>query len=118
VGTTSLEFALILTAFLWLVPGTIDMARYFFTVQGVMSEAGRMSLMDSNWGPCGIDYWGDIASIAPLLDPTRVKLCVSRGYIGSGPTTMSVTVRYPFTPFTPGLSALTRTISESTSYTY
>lgn len=120
-GTTSLEFALILTAFLWLVLGTIDIARYFFMVQGVlgvMSEAGRVSLMDPDWGPCGTDTWDNIGSVAPLLNPAQVYLCVTQGYVGSGPTTVSVTVTYPFTPFTPGLSALTGTISESTSYTY
>lgn len=120
-GTTTLEFALVLLSFLWLVMGTIDIARYFFMVQGVlgvMSEAGRVSLMDPNWGPCGTDSWDDIASIAPLLNPSQVYLCVTQGYVGSGPTTVSVTVTYPFTPFTPGLSALTGTISESTAYTY
>jgi Flp pilus assembly protein TadG len=53
-GTTSLEFALVLASFLWLLLGTIDIARYLYTVQaliGLMGEAGRVALMDTTWAP-------------------------------------------------------------------
>jgi hypothetical protein len=120
-GTTSVEFAIILLAFLWLLLGTIDLARYFYTVQavvGLMSEAGRVSLMDPEWGPCGNNSWTDIATISPLLDSNQVNLCVSQGLAGVGVNTVKVTVTYPFTPYTPGLSALAGTITETTTYTY
>ena len=85
-GTTSVEFALVLVAFLWLLLGTIDLARYFYTVQalvGLLSEAGRVSLMDPGWGPCGNDSWTDIATISPLLDTSQVYLCVDQGLAGT-----------------------------------
>ncbi|MGA3399361.1 MAG: TadE family protein [Acetobacteraceae bacterium] len=120
-ATTSVEFALVLTAFLWLLLGTIDLARYFLTVQavvGLLGEAGRVSLMDPNWAPCGNNSWTDIATISPLLDASQVYLCVYQGESGVGPNTVSLTVSYPFTPYTPGLGGLAGTITEATSYSY
>ncbi len=120
-GSTSIELALVLLSFLWLLLGTIDLARYLFTVQSVvalMSEAGRVSLMDPSWAPRGVNSWSQIATIAPLLDPAQVSLDVSQGFTGVGPVYVYVTVSYPFTAFAPGLSGLNGTITESTAYTY
>jgi len=120
-GTTSVEFALILVAFLWLLLGIIDLSRYFYTVQavvGLLGEAGRVSLMDPDWQPCGTASWSDAATIAPLLDASQVYVCVTQGPGGVGVNTVNVMVTYPFTPFTPGLSALAGTITETTNYSY
>jgi hypothetical protein len=120
-GTTSIELALVLLLFLWLLVGTIDLARYLFTVQavvGLMGEAGRVSLMNQLWHPCGTDSWADIATISPLLDASKVNLCVAQSGAGVGLNTVTVTVSYPFTPYTPGLSGLGGTITEKTAYSY
>ena len=126
-GTSSIELAFILPAFLWLLLGTIDIARYLYTVQalvGLMGEAGRVAIMDSNFGnglpPCSNNYWSQIATIAPLLDANNVSLCVTPASwsSGSGVITVTVSVSYPFTPYTPGLGALAGPITEATNYTY
>ncbi|HTC07806.1 MAG TPA: TadE family protein [Acetobacteraceae bacterium] len=123
-GTSSIELAFILPAFLWLLLGTIDIARYLYTVQalvGLMGEAGRVATMGGNfdWGQCSNNWWPQIATIAPLLDANNVTLCVTPGGgSGSGPITMNVQVSYPFTPYTPGLGALAGPITEATNYTY
>jgi Flp pilus assembly protein TadG len=122
-GTTSIEFALILVWFLWLLLGTIDIARYLYTVQalvGLMGEAGRVALTNPNFGPCGPNSWTQIATIAPLLDANAVNLCVTPAALsaGFGVITVNVQVQYQFTPYTPLLGALAQTITETTNYTY
>jgi hypothetical protein len=120
-GTTSIEFALVLVWFLWLLLGTIDIARYLYTVQalvGLMGEAGRVALMDPTWGPQGTNSWSQIATIAPLLDANQVTLMVYPAQSNVGVNMVTVSVSYPFTPYTPGLAALTQTITETTKYSY
>jgi Flp pilus assembly protein TadG len=123
-GTSSLEFAMILPAFLWLLLGTIDVARYLYTVQaliGLMGEAGRVAIMNPNFGQCpgsNSNWWPQIATIAPLLDANNVNLCVSEPSAGTGALTVSVSVSYKFVAYTPLLNALNGPITESTSYTY
>jgi hypothetical protein len=120
-AATSLEFALVLSAFLWLFLGTIDVARYVFVVQGLvglLGEAGRQSLMDPNWAPCGTNSWTNIATISPLLDANNVTLCVYQGLSDNGVNQATVIVQYQFTPYTPGLAGLGGPITETTTYTY
>ena len=130
---SSLEFAFILPAFLVLLMGTIDVARYLYTVQalvGLMGEAGRVAIMAGHpdWPQCpnqASNWWPQTATIAPLLDANNVYLCITPGGgSGAGPLTMSVQVSYPFVTYTPffgkltGLSGLNGQITELTSYTY
>jgi Flp pilus assembly protein TadG len=119
-GVSTLEFALVGVAFLMFLLGGFDLARYIFTVQSmvaVMTQAGRYSLANPTWGPCGVDSWTGIATVAPFLDSSQVNLCVLQTS-GTGLSTSTVTVTYPFTAVTPGLTALTGTITETTTYSY
>jgi Flp pilus assembly protein TadG len=116
-----LELALVLVPFVWLMLGTIDIARYIFTLQqvvGLLSEAGRMSLTSIDWAPFGTNSWAGISTVAPLLDPTQVTLDVTQGLSGVGVYYSSVTVQYPFVAYTPGLAMLSGTITETTNYAY
>lgn len=84
---SSLEFAFILPAFLVLLMGTIDVARYLYTVQalvGLMGEAGRVAIMAGHpdWPQCpnqASNWWPQTATIAPLLDANNVYLCITPG---------------------------------------
>jgi Flp pilus assembly protein TadG len=115
-GTTSLEFAFILPWFLWLLLGTIDIARYLYTVQaliGLMGEAGRLAIMNPIAPPPGTEQ---IATIAPLLDANQVTLTVTQTSYNL--YTVTVQVQYQFVAYTPLLGGLSGPITESTTYTY
>ncbi len=119
-ATTSIEFALVLLVFLWMLFGTIDIARYLFITQslvGLMGEAGRASIFEQ-FSPTCPTTWANISTVAPLLDASQVTLCIQQSGTGGGNIWVTVQVSYPFTPYTPGLSALGGTITEYTQYTY
>ena len=128
-GTTSLEFALHPAGVPGLLLGTIDIARYLYTVQalvGLMGEAGRVAIMDPNLDvatvPQPTNWWPQLRRSLRCLTPTT-SICASprrRVRLAPGPITVSVTVSYPFVTYTPvfgkltGLSGLNGQITEST----
>ena len=124
-GISSLEFALVFVPFIWLMTGIFDIGRYFFTIQSMvtlMSEAERYSMLNPLWAPCGTDSWAGAATLAPLLDPTEINLCVTplNGVGTNGPgavTQIQLTVSYPFTAITPGLGLLDHTSSNPLTQT-
>lgn len=124
-GTTTLEFALILIPFLWLIMSMFDLGRYLYTIQALvtqMADAHRFeiishSINSSNGMPQGCSDFNDWSSLTaaappPMLDPSQGTVCVT--LISSqtqwGATQVQVTVQYPFIPITPGLAALTHVI--------
>jgi hypothetical protein len=133
-GVTSLELALVLVVFMWLLMGVFDLGRYFFTVQSMvtlMAEAGRyvtiagegsgtalQGVAAQGAGPeCyAINTFSSISAVVPppLLDPTQGQICINvLTPFGLGVNQIQVTVNYPFTAFTPGLSGLNGTLTEN-----
>ena len=127
-GTTSLELALVMLPFLWLMMGTIDIGRYLFTVQSmttVMTDAHRSVMLAyaagggnavpegcfnfSSWSSTAHQYANTTDGPPPLLDPAQGTVIVTAitKIIGWGTQQMQVTVRYPFVPITPWLNLLT-----------
>jgi hypothetical protein len=123
-GVTSLELALILAPFLWLMLGIFDLGRYFFTVQSMvtlMAEAERFAIVNPSavaWPPCSRGNWSSVANATPLLDPAQVDVCIQAVNVGAV-TQIQVQVTYPFSAMTPGLkSALDGPLTETTTYIY
>jgi hypothetical protein len=121
-GVTSLELALVLLPFLFLMTAVFDLGRYLFTVQSMvtlMTEAARYSKVYPDQTPlCGVNTWPNTATVAPLLDPTQVNLCITSLNPTYGVMQVQVTVTYPFTAATPGLSTLDGTLTETATYSY
>ena len=123
-GVTSLEVALVLGPFLFLLLGVCDFGRYFFTLQSMttlMAEAARTAII---YGPyseqapgCGPNSWPGISTVAPLLDPAQVYLCINPISL-YGVSQVQVTVQYPFDANTPGLSALSGLLQQTATYSY
>lgn len=116
-GTSSLEFAIILLAFLILLLGTTDVARYLFTLQSMQTlanQAARYGSLPTNstsyLSPsCPVDLTALPFTPPPFLD-SSAQLCVAIGNDAtSGASTVTATVTSSFTAFTPGFSALTTT---------
>jgi Flp pilus assembly protein TadG len=129
-GVASLELALVLVVFMVLLVGTFDLARYFYTVEAMttlLADAGRYSMIRGSTaitkgGPIPIDSWISdplvTVGIPPLLDPAQGTICIAyteSGTLAVGVNTLQVTVIYPFTAMTPGLSALSETMQTTRS---
>jgi Flp pilus assembly protein TadG len=118
-GTTSLEFALILQAFLLLMLGTTDVARYLFTLQSMQTLADQAAragtLPTSSAGYLSPQSCTALTSTTlpfsppPFLD-SSAQLCLVLGTdTASGANTVTATVTANFSAVTPGLSTLTST---------
>jgi hypothetical protein len=128
-GTSSLELALVLVAFLMLLLGTMDIARYLFTMQSVgylVDRAVREGVLNSSYamgaqgGPCPLVSSQTLHfATPPFMDPGTTMCVIQTGNTGGG-TLVTVTVTSPFVSFTPGLSALTSTtqLTETLQMTY
>jgi Flp pilus assembly protein TadG len=119
-GVTSLEAALIMLPFLFIVLLTFDLARYLFIVQSmltVMTDAERAAMIGTVQN-CATGWWPNTAIVAPLLDPSQVYLCVEPINATGTVNQIQVTVRYPYTTATPMFGALNGTLSETTTYSY
>lgn len=129
-GTASLELALVLIGFLMLLLGTIDIARYLFTMQTVSflaDRAARAAVVNSSFAlgsvgeSCPTVSGSTLPFTAPPFDPATT-MCVLQNETASqsGGYVVTVTVSAPFTSVTPGLSALTGTsqITETLQITY
>jgi hypothetical protein len=120
---TSLELALVLVAFLWMMMGIFDLARYLVIVQSLvtlMTDAERYAVIDpldaTNY--CfGAATWPNTATSAPLLDPNQVNVSICQVTV-AGVNQMQVTATYPFAAITPGLEALNGTVTETTIYAW
>jgi hypothetical protein len=129
-GVTSLEFALTAVPFLWLMFGIFDLARYFFIVQALitlMTDVQRFIFVAGENGAVQ-QYQGTLAYkngyasvvVPPPLDPTQGALSVTYLNLagGFGVNQVQVTLNYPFTAMTPGLSLLNGMIQEQATYSY
>jgi hypothetical protein len=115
-GVTSLELALVLVPFLWMTMAIIDLGRYFFTVQSMvtlMTDAQHYAMINpalvNNIRCYDFKSWpGPTAATSQMLDPTSDLLCVDFPNQPNVYNVMQVkiTVRNSFVPITPGLSAL------------
>jgi Flp pilus assembly protein TadG len=108
-GVTSLELALVIVPFLWMLLGIFDLGRYLFTVQSMvtlMTDAQRTVLVavenqnqTTNFhGLYTLDEWSAAtgAVLPPLLFDTahgQVNVTFQGGY---GVTQVQVQVIYPF----------------------
>jgi len=136
-GVTSLELALVMVPFMYLLMAVTDLARYFFTIQAMttlMNDTIRydwLYYVDHNTfssmdGGCYTTFSAAQAvsgvAASPLLsnttDPT-IQLCVdynpvtnvATGQYGGAVYQSLVVVQYPFTTITPGLSGLNGTLT-------
>lgn len=101
-------------AFLMLLFGIIDVARYLFTLQSMdalANRAVRAGVANSTFalggaGACPVVSAGSLPfPLPPFLDP-NTTLCVIQT-VATGGNVVTVTVAAPFDAVTPGLSALT-----------
>ena len=127
-GVTSLELALVMIPFLWMMTGVIDIGRYLFTVQAlttVVTDAQRTAMLAfnahgeisvpegcfdfSSWSATARQFVNTPDSPPPLLDPAKGTVIVVSitNIVGWGTRQTQVTARYPFEPITPWLNLLT-----------
>jgi len=126
---------LVLVPFMWIFLGAIDLGRYFFTVQSMvtlLTDSQRAVMIitedylvgaDGLYNCYDLGSWSTSLAIAtpPLLVPASGQACISfldvQNRFG-GVQQIQVTVTYPFTTITPGLSGWDSTLSESATYSY
>jgi Flp pilus assembly protein TadG len=131
-GVTSLEWALVSVAFMLLFISIIDLARYMIVLQSVanvMAEQGRQcqvspgNCASSGWNAAA---WGPLSNIAPLLDTSQFVITAATGnnastspYPSAYPAAVNivqVTVSYPYQAWSPWLSSLNATVTETATY--
>jgi hypothetical protein len=141
-GVTTVEWALVMTTFLFMIFSITDMAWFMIVSQSLttlMAEAGRQTLVAPNdFPPCtgAPGSWPTGAQITPLLDPNQVYVCVNpypssvgpNGDSVAGTIVVDVTVSYPYSATMPWMSVLngsclmpdgvTPAICESATYVY
>jgi hypothetical protein len=136
-GVTSLELALVLAGFMFLMTAIFDLGRYFFAIQSMvtlMNDAARYEMILANFAstvqPEVISAWtGSTGSdrlrqvpMPPLLDGGQGTISVNFLNQNNVPapsmTQMTVTVTYPFTATSPWLSSLSGTLTETATYSY
>jgi TadE-like protein len=127
-GTTSLEMAAVMVAFLTLLLGAMDLGRYLFTVQSIQALVGQAeragvvgNLLLGSGSSCPLVSSIPTSTLGftppPFLDP-GATLCVTNNGNVSAIVTVTVTVTSPFTSFTPGLGSLTGTLTQSAQVSY
>ena len=121
-GATSLEFALVLLAFLVLLLGIVDVSRYLYTLQA-MSDLASRAARAGVAGTLAAQSCQDVSSsplpftVPPLLDPAT-QLCVTIGNdTASGATTITATVTSPYTSTLIGNAGLSTTSDSPMSVT-
>lgn len=125
-GTTSLEMAVILSAFLVLLLGITDVARYLMTLQSVdylattAARAGVASAtfaLGSTSGSCPTVASSTLPFTAPpFLDPATT-LCVIQT-TATGGTVVTAQASAPFVSVTPVVSAFPSTITTTVQLTH
>ncbi len=123
-GAASAEFALVGAAFLMLLLGGMDAARYLATVEAVRSataEAARLvvlrggaNLNAGNAACAGLA--GPLlgaATRAPLLEAAALSVTLSGCATSGVVTSVTVTASYPFAFVLPWFGASGRTITEA-----
>jgi hypothetical protein len=127
-GVASLEFALIMVPFLWMVLAVFDLGRYLFTVQAMVTlvtDTQRYVMLNTEDGvpPGCVDFnaWSNTTSAGPPpvgLDASLGTICVTfvNQQTGWSAIQVLVSVQYPFVAITPGLSALTSLMTDQGDY--
>lgn len=144
-GATALEYAMVFPAFAFLLLGTIELGRYFITVQmvnTVAAEAARVALIDyDKKNASGQSYVSStiedvMRARAPFLSATDLNISVTRtdyatalaeghaDYAKRGMSDINVTATYPFTTvmrvifFGRNFNFLNQTITSTTTYRF
>ncbi len=125
-GNTTLEFALIGSAFLFLLLAIFDVGRYFAVLQSLnaaMTAAARAAVVGSlsAGGSCpggGVTLPSSITGAVPLLDAAQLCISVTSANV-SGQTQLTVAAQYPFSFVLPAWTTLgVTTLNGSTTVTY
>lgn len=134
-GVAALEFALVLLPFVLLMVGTMEIGRYFFTVQSLrtmVANAARMAMIDGTLASvtaipagtgtnCSNTYAltnslrDTVIAATPFLDGT-VKVCINNPS-GTGARTVLVKASYTFSSVIPQLP-VNMTITDQTTLTF
>ena len=134
-GTATLEMALVLPILILFIIGTMEVGRYYFTLQALRTltaEAARMAIIAPSMVSASGCTFGNAdtftadsvrvtaATKVPFLSSsgTDLGLCILRTADSTGRITIVVTARYPFTSFLPRTSFLTSNIFDSTTLVY
>ncbi len=123
-GTTSLEFALVGGLLLSLLLGGVDLARYMFTLEclrAAAADAVRLATLqgsrnlNAGAGACA-NLAGSLAGASarvPFLQANLLTATLSGCATQAGVTTVTVTVRYPFSFAVGYFGARSRPITET-----
>ena len=129
-GTTSLEFALVATPFVFLLMAGMDLGRYFITqhsLRTLVSEAVRATLIScyGSTTSCNLPSASKttVAAKVPFLTSGSISWgTANQGApnASTGVRTISVTASYPFTFILPAWVSLNASspITETTSFQY
>ena len=122
-----MELALIMVSFLALLLGGMDLGRYMLTVQSMQTLLGmaQRAAVVSNYSIGSVGSCPLVSSISatapftppPYLDPSTTLCVISTANSGSG-TLVTIQVTSSFTSYTPGLSSLTGTLSQSAQLSF
>jgi len=123
-GATAVEFALISLIFVFLLLGTVELGRYYFTFQSLRSatgEAARVALTSIgrtlfNGQPCPSTLSPDYTAVlqkAPFLRQPPLEITVTPT-CGSNPRSVTASATYTFNFLVPFLPVGTLTMSDST----
>lgn len=113
-GATALEFALVGSAFVMLLLGAADLARYWFSVQALhhaVAEASRLALVDASVTGCNPARLAGVTQ-HPGLRGSTLRLCITRGMAG-GIGSLTVTASAPFRFAYAGFGARDLTLNET-----
>ena len=118
-----MEFAFVALPFLFLLLGTIELGRYFFTQQNLRTlaaESARAAMINSaNVGcPPSNAVMATINQKTPFLNSSGLTVCITPATDSAGRKTINVTASYAFTTPVPFVSFLNGTVSDSTRLIY
>jgi Flp pilus assembly protein TadG len=123
-GVASLEFALVGSLLMSLLFGTIEIGRYLFTLESLRTAAaeaaravtlrGSANMNSGNDACTGLS--GDLTGVqtrTPFLDPSTLSLKMSSCATNGGVTTVTVTVKYPFSFVVPVFGSRVSSLTET-----
>ena len=123
-GTASIEFGVVLPAFMLLLYGMIELSHFGYS-KVALADAAREGVRyamvrgAASGAPASADSIRTyVRGRIGLLDPTDVTVTPSFAPNNSPGSTVTVSVSYPFVPFLPGYSSLgSATLTDSAKMT-
>jgi Flp pilus assembly protein TadG len=118
-GVTSMEVAISFALFVMLVFGVIDLSRYFFTQQALttlVNITARQAYAHAQ-NP-QVPSQAQIASYAPLLDPTLLETFTVTLSQTPGLVALTVTAKYNYTPLTPLFGTFVGPLTATVTYQF